>query len=74
MTHRLPKMHKLSKFDDCKSNSFLDMSQTKQQNKKEKNACKMQKNLPIVMKIPGAHLHMMNDMCTNFQTNPSNFF
>ena len=43
------------------------MKTTKSKNKK---ACKMKKNYPINMKIPGVNLHIVNNEYTNFQKNP----
>ena len=43
------------------------MKTTKSKNKK---ACKMKKNYPINMKIPGVNLHIVNYKYTNFQKNP----
>ena len=41
---------------------------------KQKKACKMEKNDLINMTIPGAHLQLVSNQCTNFQKNPCTHF
>ena len=55
-------------------NSFWETVQTKPQNENEKTPVKFKIIIQSRWKISGAQLHMVNNMCTNFQTNPSNSF
>ena len=49
---------------------FLEHARTKCLSPSMKKACKLKKNCPIKMKIPGAHLHMVSNVYTNFQKIP----
>ena len=41
---------------------------------KQKKACKIRKNYPIFMKIPGAYLQIVSNQCANFQKNSCTHF
>ena len=59
-----------SKFFIIFKTLHLVLKKTYQVQKQGEKPCKMKKNYPINMKIPGARLQMVSNECTTFQTNP----